>query len=61
MHNSLHPSRQMFLDEIKGKESQIDEIFLCFNYPKDPTHPRDKRVYDKNTGGTLLDLGIYCF
>jgi len=51
----------MFLDEIKGKESQIDEIFLCFNYPKDPTHPRDKRVYDKNTGGTLLDLGIYCF
>lgn len=61
MHNPLHPSRKAiikFLNENKDKY-QVYAVEAYNHYPKDPTNPRDGRIYDKKSGGTMKDLGVY--
>lgn len=61
MHNPLHPSRKAimkFLNENK-ENYKVYAVEAYNHYPKDPTNPRDGRIYDKKFGGTMKDLGVY--
>lgn len=38
---------------------EIKKVEAYNYYPKDPTNPSDWRIFDKEIGGALLDLGVY--
>lgn len=59
MHAHLHPSRAVFEKLVKEHADEIVGVSVSFNYPKNPHNPRDRRTFDKRTGGVLLDLGVY--
>ena len=61
MHNSLHAGNKSLLAQCALHKEQIVGISAKFNYPKDPNDPGARRCYDKNTGGAMLDLGVYVF
>ena len=61
MHTYLHDCQAKILDLVKDKKDEIEDIYIVFNYPKDPHDKDNQRMYDKDHGGTMLDLGIYVF
>ena len=61
MHSPLHPSRGQLIDLIEASKDKITDIYIVFNYPKNPHLPGDVRVYKKPIGGVMLDLGVYVF
>jgi predicted dehydrogenase len=61
MHSSLHISRPHFLKLVESNKSEVTDINIIFNYPKNPHAPGDARVYKKPIGGCMLDLGVYVF
>jgi len=61
MHSPLHPSRKVLKEQVSKHRDAISEVYVAFNYPKDPIDKDSKRTYDKNVGGVMLDLGVYVF
>ena len=61
MHTYLHECQKKLLEIIKENKDQVEGMHVVFNYPKNPHVKSDQRVYDKDHGGTMLDLGIYVF
>ena len=59
MHDALDPSRVKILQLAKENKNQIKELRIKFNYPKSQFAPGDWRIFNKEVGGTLLDLGVY--
>ena len=61
MHAPLHPCRAAIIDFLKDNQDKyiINKIEAFNYYPKDPTNPSDWRIFDKEIGGALLDLGVY--
>jgi len=59
MHSQLHPSRQVFLDQTLERLEFIEYVVINHYFPRDPTV--DTICYDKETGGAMLDCGVYVF
>jgi len=58
-HSCLHPSQKEFLNQVELHKDEVVSVSVKFNYPKNPNDPGDKRCYDENHGGVMLDLGVY--
>jgi len=61
MHTTLHPSIHLLVQKAKEHAKSVKQVRVCFNYPKNPYAPGDFRLYDKEHGGVMLDLGVYVF
>lgn len=61
MHSPLHPGREVLKDWVKRYKDEVSDVYVAFNYPKDPYDKDARRTYDKDVGGVMLDLGVYVF
>jgi len=61
MHSPIHPAQKCLMELIREVKNEIVHIDCHFNYPKNPHDPSSYRVYDKDCGGAMLDLGVYVY